>query len=275
MSRHYFDHAATTPIDPRVLDCMEAVHRGAFGNPSSLHAEGRESRRHLEDARESVAADLGAAHASEVVFTGTATEANDLALCGLAARLPTGRTAILASPIEHPSVIETLEELEDQGHPVRWLSVSRTGRIDLSQAPEQLAADVGYSAMMWVNNETGVIQPIEEWAALCRDRGILTHCDAVQAAPRLPIDLSCVPIDTLTISAHKLNGPKGVGALFVRRETPMKPRLLGGGQERGRRAGTENVAGAVGLAKALRLAIEERQQRRAGQAALEQRLIET
>jgi cysteine desulfurase len=240
--RSYLDYNATAPMRPTVREAVIGA-LGLSGNPSSVHAEGRAARRAVEDARAAVAALTGAAPA-QVVFTGGGTEANNQALAAAA-----GRT-VLVSAIEHDSVLEAVPA-------ARRIAVEPSGTVDLDALDRMLAQAGGpcLVSLMLVNNETGVVQPVAEAARIARSRGALLHCDAVQAAGRLPIDLAALGADMLTLSAHKLGGPKGVGALVLRDGLVCPPLLRGGGQEYRRRAGTENVPGIVGFGQAARDAL--------------------
>lgn len=273
MRRIYLDHSATTPLSPEVLEAMEPWLRGDPGNPSSPHHEGRRARRAVEDAREEVAALLGA-EARNVIFTSGATEANVTALLGLRLEDGTAPPAVAASAVEHPSVLETLPRLERGGRRVRRLPVDACGRVKLETLREALAEGVRLVAVMAANNETGTVQPWEEVARLCREQGALAHTDAVQVLGKLPFEVGRLGPGSAALSAHKLGGPQGVGALWVAPETRLEPLLTGGGQERARRAGTESVAGIVGLGAACRLAREEQESRRQHLELLEARFLE-
>jgi cysteine desulfurase len=253
MDRVYLDHNATTPLDPRVLEAMRPWLEGAFGNPSSLHWFGQRARAAVEEAREKVASLIGAAP-SEVVFTGSGTEADNLALRGASGAAPKGRRTVLVSAIEHHAVLNTAKALAREGVPVQVLPVDPGGRLDLAVLRERLDHGSALVSVMLANNETGVLQPVAEVARLARTAGALMHCDAVQAAGKVPLDVSELGCHLLTLSAHKIYGPQGVGALYVREDTPMEALLRGGSQERNRRAGTENVAGIVGFGRAAELA---------------------
>ncbi len=254
----YLDHNATTPLDPRVLEAMLPHFREGFGNPASAHASGRQARRALENARETVARLLDA-EPDEVIFTSGATEANNLALLGLAG---TGAGNVIASPIEHPSVIEPLSQLAKRGMATHWLSVDTTGAVIDTGFAEALHEGVRLVTVMLANNETGVIQPIAKLTSLLAGQALF-HCDAVQAVGRMPVSFRGLGVSTLSSSAHKFHGPKGIGALLVRRKVRLEPQLWGGHQQSGRRPGTEPVALAVGLAVALELAHNEMAERRA------------
>jgi cysteine desulfurase len=254
----YLDHAATTPMRREVLDAMLPYLTETFGNPSSAHAPGRAARAALDEAHDRVAARLGA-EGREIVFTSGGTEANNLALKGAAWASSARGHRIVTSSVEHHAVGHTLRYLEKFGFEVVELSVDRYGRVDPDDVEAALSDRTILVSIMLANNEVGTIQPIAEIARRVRTRkGILFHVDAIQAAPSLDLDLEVLDPDLLSIAAHKLEGPKGVGALYVRRGTHILAQQHGGTQERYRRAGTENVAGAIGLAVAYELACEER-----------------
>ncbi len=252
----YLDNNATTPLLPAVWEAMRPFAVEAYGNPASAHAAGRRARRGLEDARERIAALLGA-HPDEVVFTSGATEANNLALFGLAGD-PPGH--LLASPIEHPSVAEPLRQLAESGFTLDGLPVDAQGVVDAEALFRLLRSDTRLVAVMLANHETGAVQPVRELARQLDGRAAF-HCDAAQAVGRLPVHFDDLGVTTLTLSAHKFHGPKGVGALLLRRGTKLRPRTWGGHQQQGRRPGTEPVALAVGLAAALELACREMERR--------------
>ena len=257
----YLDHAATTPLDPRVLEAMLPLLRGvpALGNPSSLHALGATAREAVEEARASVA-DLLGAKTHEMVFTSGGTEGDNLAVLGLAAADPENKHVVV-SAVEHAAVRGAAVHLGSRGYEVTRLGVDGDGRVSPKHLSDALRPDTALVAVMWANNEVGTVQPIQEIAEVCRERAVPLHVDAVQAAGRLPIDVSRVPVSTLAVSSHKLYGPQGVGALYVREGVKVSPILLGGGQEGGLRSGTENVAGIVGFGAAARLASEEMEER--------------
>jgi cysteine desulfurase len=269
----YLDNAATTPLDPRVLEAM-LPHLGANrGNPSSIHARGTAARESIERARESVAALLGASPA-EVFFTAGGTEADCLAVLGIARATGPGRRHLVVSGIEHAAVREATRKLESEGFEVTWLGVDGHGLVDVDEFAGALRPDTALASVMWANNEVGTVQPVHELAAECARRGVPFHADAVQAAGREPIEVGEAGISTLAISGHKLYGPQGVGALYVREGTPIGPTLFGGGQEKGLRSGTENVAGIAGLGAAAGLAREELDNRISHETRLRDRLIE-
>ena len=256
MERIYLDHNATTPVDPRVLEAMLPAWRDNFGNPSSLHWFGQQARAAIDEARGQVAALIGATP-GEIVFTGSGSEADNLALRGLAAVAREPRRRIVHSAIEHHAVVNSAKALAEEGFDVASVRAGADGRVDLDELRSKIDERTLLVAVMLANNETGSIQPLAEVAALARSRGALLHCDGVQAAGKIPLDVGALDVDTLALSAHKIYGPKGVGALYVRRGTRMKALLRGGAQEKNRRAGTENVAGIVGLGRAAVLARAE------------------
>ncbi|MGZ8217629.1 cysteine desulfurase family protein [Methylomagnum sp.] len=265
----YLDHNATTPLDERVLEAMLPYLKAFYGNASGLYRLGRLSRSAVDTARQQVAALVGT-EASEVIFTSGGTEANNLALKGLAFAAAPG--TILTGPTEHPSVAEPLKFLAARGWRVATLPVDCNGQPDISWFNELPAAALRFATLMLANNETGVIHDIAPIAEKVRERGGVFHADAVQAAGKIPVDFKASGAHLLTLSAHKLYGPKGVGALIVDRSVPLEALLHGGGQENDRRGGTENVAGIVGFGKAAELALAELDERRSHLWALRQRL---
>ena len=268
----YLDHAATTPIRREVLAAMEPFLGPRFGNPSSVHRWGREARAALDEARERVARCLGAAP-DEVCFTSGGTEGDNLAvLGGWRALRAQGRNAVVTTPIEHKAVLAVAHQAAREGAEERLLAVDADGVVDDASFDAQVREDVAVCSVMWVNNEIGVVQPVPELAARAKARGAAFHTDAVQAFGKLEIDARTQPFDTLTISGHKIGAPKGIGALYIRRGTALEPLMHGGAQDRGRRPGTENVAAAVGLARAAELAVAERAEEWARLAAMRDRL---
>ena len=255
MSRIYFDHSATTPLDPRVLEAMLPFLSGSFGNPSSMHYEGRIARAAVEVARAQVAGLIGAVP-EEIVFTASGTEANNLALIG-AIRATGAPGHIVTSSIEHAAVLETCRFLAERGNRVTYLPVDCDGIVRMEALLQALQSNVTIVSIMAANNVVGTLQPIEELAHFARLNGALFHTDAVQAGGKIPIDVNQFGVDLLSLSAHKLHGPKGIGALYVHKGTRLAPIIFGGGQERGLRSATENVAGIVGFGAAAEIARAE------------------
>ena len=249
----YLDYAATTPLDARVDTAMRPYRWEIFGNPSSLHQAGRQARDAVDAARDGIADRLGA-RASEIIFTAGGTEADNLALLGAARALQGRGRHIITTAIEHHAVLESCRALEQEGFRVSYLPPDAGGVVTSAQVAEAITPETVLVSVMYANNEVGTIQPIGEIGAVCRAHGVLFHSDAVQAAHELPLNVAALHVDLLALAAHKVYGPKGVGALYVRAGTRLHPLLHGGGQEEGRRAGTENVAGIVGFAGALALA---------------------
>ncbi len=271
MPRIYLDHNATTPVDPRVLDAMLPLLREGFGNASSLHHFGQAARAARENARAEVAALLGAS-AAEIVFTGSGTEADNLALRGIARAARGARRGIVYAAIEHHAVMNSARALAEEGFPVAAVRARPDGQLDLDELASKLDDRTLVVAVMLANNETGVIQPLAEVVRLARACGALVHCDAVQAAGKLPLDVKGLGVDSLALSAHKIHGPKGVGALWLRRGLKLEALVRGGAQERNRRAGTENVAGIAGFGRAATIAGGEGLAAAAGIGALRDRL---
>lgn len=268
----YLDHAATTPVRREVLEAMLPYFSEHWGNPSSIYAAGRRARQALDESRETIARAIGA-KAREIVFTSGGTESDNLAVKGIAWAASARGRHIVTSSIEHHAVLHACQVLERSGFEVTYLPVDRWGRVD----PDELAAAIGERtilvSIMAASNEVGTVQPIAEIGAICRQRRVALHTDAVQAAGTMPLDVNELGVDLLSLGAHKLYGPKGIGALFVRQGTQMLPQMQGGAQERQRRAGTENVPLAVGFARAVELASGDRAAENARQAALRDRLI--
>jgi len=267
--RIYLDHNATTPLLPEVLDAMLPWLREGWGNPSSPHAEGARARAAVEAARGQVAR-LLSVPPDAVCFCGGATEANNTVLRGVVTARPGGRFVTTAA--EHPSVEEPAVRLEKEGHPVARVAVDGDGRVDPERLADALRPDTALVSVLWANNETGVIQPMAEIAAIAREHGVPIHADATQALGKLPVDLARVPLDFASCTAHKLGGPKGVGAWVAAGGCALEPLLLGGPQEKRRRGGTENVAGIVGFGAACEAARQELDERIRRYAALRDRL---
>lgn len=255
----YLDHAATTPVDERVVAAMLPFFTEQFGNPSSIHQRGRGALDALDSARETIASVLGVGR-KDIIFTGGGSEADNLAVKGVAyAQRQAGKGAhVITSATEHHAVLHAVEYLEHDGFEVTVLPVDRSGLVRPQDLRAALRPDTVLVSIMYANNEIGTIQPLAELGAICREHGVPLHTDAVQAAGALPLNVDALNVDLLTLAAHKFYGPKGVGVLYVRRGTPLLPQVNGGGQERRRRAGTENVAAIVGMATALLLAEEQR-----------------
>jgi cysteine desulfurase len=254
----YLDHSATTPVRAEVLEAMLPFFGPRFGNPSSTHRWGREARVALDEARERLARALGAS-ADEICFTSGGTESDNLAVLGAWRALRRTKPAIVTTPIEHKAVLAAVDEIEEEGGTARVLMVDRNGIVDRASFDEALGDDTALCSVMWVNNEVGTIQDIPALSAAARARGVLFHSDGVQALGKVAIDMKSLPVDYLSISGHKVGAPKGIGALFIRRGAPVAPLLHGGSQDRGRRPGTENVAMSIGFARAVELAVAERE----------------
>ena len=253
----YLDHAATTPVREEVFEAMKPFFGPRFGNPSSTHRWGREARAALDEARERVGRCLGA-RPDEICFTSGGTEGDNLAILGAWRALKAkGRTAVVTTPIEHKAILGAVHQAAREGAEERMLSMTVDGVVDPASFDELVDHAVAVCSVIWVNNEIGSIQPIPELAAKAKQRGALVHTDAVQAFGKVPIDAQKQQFDFLTISGHKIGAPKGIGALFIRRGTQLEPLMHGGTQDRGRRPGTENVAAAVGLARAAELTLAE------------------
>ncbi len=255
----YLDNAATTPVREEVFEAMRPFFGPKFGNPSSTHRFGREARVALDEARERVAACLGA-HPDELSFNSCGTEGDNTAvLCMWRAMRATGRNAVVTTPIEHKAVLAAAHEVKHEGGEERLLDVDRNGVVTDASFDALVRNDVAVTSVMWVNNETGVIQELPVLAQRAKERGVVFHTDAVQAFGKVEIDARTQAFDLLSISGHKIGAPKGIGALYIRRGTPFEPLIRGGAQDRGRRAGTENVAYVVALATAAELAVAERE----------------
>jgi len=270
--RVYFDHNATSPVDPAVVEVMTSVLRDEFGNASSVHHFGQRAKGLLDDARTSVA-DLLNAEVSEVVFTSGGTESDNFAIRGVAEALaPTGRRHLIASSIEHEAVLNTFKALARRGWTTTLLPVDASGVVSPAALAAALTDDTALVSIMHANNEIGTIQPIAELARLAHARGALFHTDAVQSVAKIPVDVRALGVDLLSLSAHKFNGPKGAGALWIKRGTRITAILTGGKHERNRRAGTENVAALAGLGAAATVAVKKRASESVRLAALRDRL---
>ena len=272
MRRIYLDNAATTSVSPEVLEAMMPFFTEVYGNASSIHGFGREGKRAIENARRQVMKALNAAAPQEIYFTAGGTESDNWALKAVA--LMRGAGHIITTAIEHHAVLHTCQWLEKRGFDVSCLPVDEYGRVTAAQVEKALREDTILVSVMAANNEVGTVQPIGEIGGICRERGVLFHTDAVQAVGALPIDVQAMHIDLLSLSGHKLHGPKGAGALYVRRGVKLEPFIHGGAQERGFRAGTENVPAIVGLGKAVEIARENLAENAARMTALRQRLID-
>ncbi len=264
MKRIYMDHSATTPVAAQVLQAMLPYLSDKFGNASSLHSFGLEAKEALEESREKVAKLLGA-RPEEIIFTSGGTESDNLALKGIARRNKDKGKHIITTCVEHPAILETCSKLEKEGFAVTYLPVTSEGLVDLAALEAAIRPDTILISVMHANNEIGTIQPLEEIGKLAAEKDIYLHTDAVQSVGKIPTDVNALGVDLLSLSAHKLYGPKGVGALYIRRGTKLESIVQGGGHERGLRSGTENVAGIVGLAKGSR-AVRREHGRRGAEA---------
>jgi cysteine desulfurase len=273
----YFDNNATTPVDPEVLDAMMPYLRGHYGNPSSVYRIGKEAARALDTARGQVAEALGC-DGGEVVFTSCGTESSNAAIHS-ALSVDRDRQHLVTTRVEHSATLKTCELLAKRGYEITWLGVDGDGRLDLGELRDAIREDTALVSVMWANNETGVIFPVEEIATIAREKGVFLHTDAVQVVGKVPVNLGALGLQFLSLSGHKLHCPKGIGALYVNRRCRFTSYLTGGGQEGGRRAGTENVAYAVGLGKACEIAVrrleEERVEVRALRDAFEDGVMRT
>lgn len=270
----YLDHAATTPVHPQVKEAMLPFLSEKYGNPSSIHGFGREIRNAVDRARDQVARGLNA-DSGELIFTSGGTEADNLALIGVAFALrEQGKDHVITSQVEHHAVRDTCRFLERMGFRVTWLPVDERGQVSPKQVQEALSEETAILSIMYGNNEVGTLQPVAEIGEIARERGVFFHTDAVQAFGTEQIDLKSLPVDLLTITGHKINGPKGVGALWIGGDVPLQPLQHGGLQEKRRRAGTENVPGIVGLGVAAELATLHREEHRQRTARYRQAMLE-
>lgn len=269
----YLDHNATTPLDERVLEAMHPFLTESYGNPSSVHGFGRHVRRAIDNAREQLAA-LVNAHPSQIIFTSGGTEANNMVFAGLAQRQPPGR--VLISAIEHPSVLRGTQHMDSQKWQIETVPVDQAGRVETDILAGMMDGQTRLVSIMAANNETGALQNVEALAARCREHNVLFHCDAVQALGKIKVDFAASQAHLMSLSSHKIYGPQGCGALVVDKSVDMAPLMYGGGQERARRAGTENVAAIVGFGRAAEIVASElevnRQQLTSLRRLLEQRL---
>ncbi len=256
MKRVYLDYAATTPLDPRVLEVMKPYFYKKFGNSMSLHSFGLEAKQALEESRETVAKSMNA-NPEEIIFTGSATESINSVIKGIAFANKEKGKHIITSAIEHHAVLESCKWLEEQGFEITYLPVDKYGLVDLEKLKSSIKSNTILVSIMHANNEIGTIEPIEEIGKICKEKDVLFHTDAVQSFGKIPIDVNKMNVDLLSLSAHKFYGPKGVGATFIRKGTNIDPLLHGGGHEFGVRSSTENIAGIVGLAEAVRLREKE------------------
>ena len=273
MRKVYMDNAATTALAPEVLEQMMPYLTANYGNPSSVHSFGREAKPGLDKARRQVADALNA-QPEEIIFTGCGTESDNTVLLGVAEKYKAKGNHIITTNIEHHAILHTAEYLEKNGCEVTYLPVDEYGRVSAEQVAAAIKENTILVSVMFANNEVGSIMPIAEIGAVCREKGVLFHTDAVQAVGHIPIDVKAMNIDMLSLSAHKFHGPKGVGALYVRKGIRLPSFIMGGGQEKGRRAGTENTAGIVGLGAAIELSCAHMEQNAKRMTALRNRLIQ-
>lgn len=273
MNRIYLDNAATTPVRREVFEAMVPYLTDKYGNPSSIHSYGREARADLNRAREQVAAAIGAAP-EEIIFTAGGSEADNLAIKGTALAMYGEKSHIITSAVEHHAVLHSVESLKRLGFSVTILPVDSEGMVDPEDVKRAITPETCLISIMYANNEVGTIQPIEEISRIAREAGVLFHTDAVQAVGHMPVDVKSLGVDMLSLSGHKFYGPKGVGALYARRGVRLAPLIDGGAQERKRRAGTENMAGIVGIGMAIELAVGEMDEVSAKEERLRDKLID-
>lgn len=272
MKRYYFDYAGTTPTDPEVIKAMQPYLYERFGNPSSLHYFGQEARKAMEEARLKLASFLGAKE-EEIIFTSGGTESNNFALYGIAYANEAKGNHVITSSVEHHAVLEPAKFLESRGFKVTYVKVDEHGVVSLQDVKKAITDKTVLISIMHANNEIGTIQPIKEIAKIAKDKGVYFHCDAVQTVGHIPVNVEELGIDLLSLSAHKFYGPKGVGALYVRKGVKIAPFLRGGGQEKHRRASTENVAGIVGLGRAIELCENKMSKEEKKQITMRDRII--
>ncbi|MFC5559944.1 cysteine desulfurase family protein [Ureibacillus thermophilus] len=261
MQTFYLDHAATSPVHPEVIESITEAMSRVYGNPSSIHAAGRYARKVLDEARNTIAKSIGAKD-TEIIFTSGGTEADNTAIFGVARALQTKGKHIITTAVEHHAVLQACEQLEKSGFEITYLPVDENGRISVESVKEALRDDTILVTIMFGNNEVGTIQPIKEIGELLKEHQAIFHTDAVQAYGLEKIDVNELQVDLLSVSSHKINGPKGIGFLYQREKTPLVATFYGGSQERKRRAGTENVHAAIGFAKAVEIAQREMEKRR-------------
>lgn len=271
MTPIYLDNNATTKVAPEVMEAMLPYFTELYGNPSSMHTFGGQVAKSLKKAREGVASILGAASGDEILFTSCGTESNATAVHAAIRAFPQ-KKHLITSTVEHPAIKTLFERLGKEGFRITAIPVDSRGRLDMDLLEKSLDADTALVSIMWANNETGTLFPVETIGRLCRQKGILFHTDAVQAVGKIPMQLKDMPVDLLSLSGHKLHAPKGVGALYIKKGTPFTPYLVGGHQEHGRRAGTENVASIIGLGQACELAISKMKEENTRVKALRDRL---
>lgn len=272
MRKVYLDNAATTALSPRVLEQMMPYLTTIYGNPSSPHSFGQEARKGVEHARDQVAKALNALP-EEIIFTGCGTESDNTVLFGVAERYAKKGNHIITTNVEHHAILHTCEALEKRGVKVTYLPVDENGMVTAEQVEKAITDQTILVSIMFANNEVGTIMPVAEIGKVCREHGVLFHTDAVQAVGHVPVDVKAMNIDMLSLSAHKFHGPKGVGALYVKKGIRLPAYVMGGAQERNRRAGTENVAGIVGLGAAIEIAVQQLPESAARMAKLRDKLI--
>ncbi|MBP7110817.1 MAG: cysteine desulfurase NifS [Firmicutes bacterium] len=255
MERIYMDYSATTPLRKEALEAMMPYMTTEFGNPSSIHWFGRNAKKAMEDARARIATAIGAAEPGEVIFTSGGSEADNLAIWGVMEAY--GKKHLITSAVEHHAVLDTARILEKEGYDLTVLPVDEYGMVDPEAVRKAIRPDTGLVTVMYGNNEIGTVEPVGEIASVCREKGVFFHTDAVQAVGHIPVNVKALGVDLMSFAAHKFYGPKGIGGLYVRKGIRLEPQITGGAQERKRRAGTENVAYIVGMAKALELAVAE------------------
>jgi cysteine desulfurase len=256
MSQIYLDHSATTPLDPRVVEAMQPFYGANFGNPSSVHSFGQMAKEAIDEGRRQVA-DLFRASSDEIIFTASGTEADNMALIGTATQYKPQDCHIITSAFEHPAILETCKYLEKLGYAITYLPITSDGMVEPASLKQALRPNTRLVSVMAANNVVGTLQPINELAKITKAHGALFHTDAVQAVGKIPLHMDSMPIDLISMSAHKLHGPKGVGALYIRKGVRIEPLIHGGGQENNIRSATENVAGIVGFGKAAEIAAAE------------------